>query len=238
MVLLLPAGLMVGTPKYAWAGIAFGGFTVAQVTTGNVFTPNELGYINNAVALILGMAVCLAVIAVLPVTSRARRGESWVRTIGIILPAVARGGIIPRQGADEIVAMLAALLPRLALDRQSEEQFFRGTLGAASLAVELGQLAVLRSDPAMPEDAADALGRFLEQFAIALENLAAVGADRQMRLTEAEGIVAGIRANLSARKLEPGAAARAMLHAGASLRFIADRFYIDRTYLERSFAED
>jgi hypothetical protein len=47
-----------------------------------------------------------------------------------------------------------------------------------------------------------------------------------------------LRADLSERRLAPGAAARSMLRAAASLRFIADRFTIDRAYLERGFAED
>ena len=148
LLVLLPAGLMAGTPSHAWAGIAFGGFTIAEIGTGNIFTPDELAYVNGAAALILGMVICLAVIAVMPVTSYARRGRCWQRGIGTVLPAVARGKTIPRRGAAEIVTMLAALLPRLALARQHDEEFFRGTLGAASTAVELGRLAALRSDPA------------------------------------------------------------------------------------------
>jgi uncharacterized membrane protein YccC len=125
LLVLLPAGLMAGTPSHAWAGIALGGWTVAEVSTGNVFTPDELAFVNTAAALILGMVGCLAVIAIMPVTSRARRGESWRHTIGTILPAVARGGLVPRRGSNEIVAQLAALLPRLALDSRRDEDFFR-----------------------------------------------------------------------------------------------------------------
>jgi uncharacterized membrane protein YccC len=150
LLVLLPAGLMAGTPSHTWAGIAFGGFTIAEVGTANIFTPDELGYVNGAVALILGMVICLAVIAVMPVTSYARRGQCWQRCIGTVLPTVARGKTIPRRGAAEIVTMLTALLPRLALDHQRDEEFLRGTLGAASTAVELGRLAELGSDPAMP----------------------------------------------------------------------------------------
>jgi len=57
-------------------------------------------------------------------------------------------------------------------------------------------------------------------------------------LQEAEAIVAELRADLYAQTLERGAAARSILRAAASLRFIADRFYIDRAYLDRSFAEN
>ena len=238
LLVLLPAGLMAGTPSQAWAGIALGGWIVAEIGFGNVFKPDALAFVNSAVALILGMMGCLAVIAAMPVTSQARRGQSWQRAIGTILPAVARGGIVPRRGANEIVAMLAALLPRLALDQQRDEDFFRGTLSVASSAIELGRLRELKSAPDMPRDAADAIANFLERYAEALESLAASPADHQARVVEAETIVAELRADLSARGLAPGAAARSILRAAASLRFIADRFTVDRVYLERRFAED
>jgi uncharacterized membrane protein YccC len=238
LLALLPAGLMAGTPSHAWAGIALGGWTVAEIGFGNAFKPDELSLVSGAVALILGMIGCLAVIAAMPVTSHARRRQSWQRAIGTILPAVARGGIVPRRGANEIVAMLAALLPRFALDRQRDEDFFRGTLGSASSAIELGRLVALQSDPDMPQNAARAIAHFLPRFAGALESLAASRANRQARIAEAEAIVAELRADLGARALERGAAARSILRAAASLRFIADRFYIDRGYLDRSFAEN
>jgi len=238
LLVLLPAGLMAGTPSHAWAGIALGGWLVAQIGFGNVFKPDALAFVNSAVALILGMMGCLAVIAAIPVTSQARRGQSWQRAIGTILPAVARGGIVPRRGANEIVAMLAALLPRLALDHQRDEDFFRGTLSVASSAIELGRLRELKSAPDMPRDTTRAIAHFLERYADALESLAASRADHRVRVAEAEAIVAELRADLSARGLAPGAATRPMLRAAASLRFIADRFTIDRAYLERGFAED
>jgi uncharacterized membrane protein YccC len=238
LLALLPAGLMAGTPSHAWAGIALGGWTVAEVSVGNVFHPDELAFINSAVALVLGMVGCLAVIAVMPVTSRGRRGESWRQTIGAVLPAVARGTVAPRRATTGIVARLAALLPRLSFDRPRDEHFFRGTLSMASAAGELGRLATLRSDAALPPEAAAAVGHFLERFAVALENIAGSGRDRRARLAEAEAIVAAARAALAAEPLPSRTAARAVLRAAASLRFIADRFDIDRAYLERSSAGD
>jgi uncharacterized membrane protein YccC len=238
LLVLLPAGLLAGTPSHAWAGIALGGWTIAEVGFGNVFKPDELTYVNSAVALVLGMIGCLAVVAAMPVTSYARRWQSWQRAIGTIIPAVARGDIVPRRAANEIVGMLAALLPRLALDRQRDEDFFRGTLSMASSAIELGRLREFGSDPAMPQNAARAIERFLERFANASENLAGSDADRRSCLVEAEAIVAKTRATFAAQTLEPGPAARSMLRAGASLRFIADRFTLDRAYLDRRFAEN
>jgi uncharacterized membrane protein YccC len=238
LLLLLPAGVMAGTPSRSWAGIALGGFTIAQIGTGNRFTPDELAYINSTVALILGMVICLAVIAVLPVTAQPQRELSRQLSLGTILPAVARGTLLPRRGASEIRAMLAALLPRLALDRQRDEDFFRGTLGAASAAIELGRLAEIAADPALPENATRALRRFLAGFASALEDLAANRADRRSGRAEAEAMVVALVADLAAQTLQAGPAARAMLRAGASLRFLADRFYLDRAYFEHGFAGD
>jgi hypothetical protein len=238
LLLLLPAGLMAGTPSHAWAGIAFGGWTIAQAGSGNVFRPDELAYVNNAFALIVGMVICLAVIAVMPVTSYAKRGESWRRAIGIVLPGVARGAINPWRGSSEIVAMLAALLPRLALDRQREHDFFSGTLSAASSTIELGRLRDLASDVGMPPDAARAVAHFLDRFADAMQRLAASNSDHRARLAEAETIVAELHAVLSVQMIAPGASAQAVLRAAASLRFMADRFLIDRSYLERRFSED
>lgn len=238
LLVLLPAGLMVGTPSHALAGIALGGFTIAQISTGNTFVPDELSYINNAAALVLGMLICLAVVAAMPVTSHAQRKQSWQHAIGTVLPAVARGDVLARKGSGAIVDMIAALLPRLTLDCKRDEAFFRGTLGAASSAIELGRLLELKSDPAMPRDVAQALERFLERFASALEYLTRSRTDHKERFGEAEASIAEIHAVLLAHALRPGDAARLILQAGASLRFIADRFDIDRAYLEYGFGKD
>ncbi|WP_374546250.1 FUSC family protein [Rhodoblastus sp.] len=238
MLALLPAGLMAGTPSHAVAGIALGGFTVSQIGVGNVFAPNEMAFVNASAALLIGMAVCLAVLAVMPVTSLARRGQSRAAALGEILPAVARREIVPRRAYDEIVATLAALLPRLALDRPSEDDFLRGALGAASSAIELGRLAEAARAPDMPEQAAQSLEDFLQRFAAALERLAA-SRDPAESVAQAEGLVAQARADLAALPLQPGGAeARAVLGAGASLRFLADRFIIDRAYFAHSDMEN
>jgi uncharacterized membrane protein YccC len=240
LLLLLPAGLMAGTPSHAWAGIALGGWTIAEIGFGNAFRPDELAFVNNAVALILGMIGCLAVIAAIPVTSYARRGQSWQRSIGTILPAVARGRVVPRRGAREIVAMLAALLPRLALGSKHDEDFFRGTLSVASSAIELGRLRDLRSDPDMPENAARHIEIFLGQFADRLESLSRGLANHRTVLVQAEAAVVQLRDDLcaQAQALEPDPAMVSLLHAAAPLRFLADRFQIDRAYLQRELSED
>lgn len=238
LLVLLPAGLMAGTPSRAWAGIALGGWTIAEISSGNIFRPNALTYVNSAVALVFGMVTCLAVIAAIPVTSFAKRGQGWQRAIGEILPAVARGEMLPRRGANEIVSNLASLLPRLALDRERDEDYLRGTLSAASSAIELGRLNDLKSEPQMPVSAAHILEQFLGRFADALQKVASSRRSRRAGLAEAEAVVVEARASLHAQASVSGATAPHVLRAAASLRFIADRFEIDRSYLERKFAED
>ena len=235
LLVLLPAGLMAGTPSHAWAGIALGGWTVAEIGFGNVFKPDELAFVNSAAALILGMIACLAVIAAMPVTSRARRGQSWQRTSAPSFPRWRAAKSCP-PGRDEIVAMLAALLPRLALDPQRDEDFFRGTLSMASSAIELGRLREFKSDAEMP-------GRrrrhraFPRAVCRALEKLAATAPITGPALTRLRhrrrNPHRAFRGGAGAR-----AAARSVLRAAASLHFIADRFEIDRAYLERRFAGD
>jgi uncharacterized membrane protein YccC len=238
VVVLFPAGLMAGAPRQTWMGVALGAFTIAGIGASNVFAPDEVSYINSGVALILGMLGCLMVIAVMPVTSVPRRRQSWARALGYILPAVARGRIPSRRGADKIVEDLAVLLPRLSLGRQGDEDFFRGSLSAASCAVELGHLEGLCADAAVPESIAGSVRSFLEHFASALERIAACGGDPRARVADAERLVGELHAELAAQALEPGAEAAAILRAGACLRFIADRFSIDRAYFERGFVED
>jgi uncharacterized membrane protein YccC len=238
LLLLLPAGLMACTPSHAWAGIALGGWTISEIGFGNVFKPDELAFVNNAVALIIGMIGCLAVIAAVPVTSYARRGQIWQRAIGTILPGVARGRIVPRAGAREIVAMLAALLPRLTLDKKRDEDFFRGTLSMASSAVEIGRLIDIKSAPDMPEGAAHSIDMFLEHFAERLEKLAGNQTSHEADLLGTEVVVVQLRDELAARAPQPGPAAVSVLHAAASLRFLADRLCIDRAFLERDFPKD
>ena len=201
LLVLLPAGLMAGTPSHAWAGIALGGWTVAEIGFGNAFKPDELALVGGAVALILGMIGCLAVIAAMPVTSHARRRQSWQRAIGTILPAVARGGIVPpwrerdRRHVGRSAATLRAGPParRGLFSRDARRRLLGNRTRPAR---------TLGSDPDMPQNAARAIAHFLPRFADALEGVAASRANRQARIAEAEAIVAELRAELGARTLE------------------------------------
>lgn len=238
MVALLPAGLMAGTPAYAWPGIAFGGFIISELGTSNLFTQDVLGFANGAAAILFGMMGSLVLLGVFPVTSRATRARTWNVIMGRLLPEAARGTRTEDIIVAEILAMLGVLLPRLALDRTEEEDFLRGGLGAASASVELGRLARAGQDPAMPPSAARAVAECLTRFAALFEELPRSGADRAALLAQAEAVVAQTRHALASLMLEPGSpAARAAVRAGASLRFIDDRFGIDRPFLLRTFAD-
>ena len=238
IVALLPAGLMAGTPQYAWPGIAFGGFFVSEIGTSNVLQPDELSFVNSAFSLLFGMGICLALLNLFPINSLATRGRVWARTMASLLPAAARGQRHERVVLGEIVAMLAGLLPRLSLDRQGEEDFLRGTLGAASTSLELGRLNRLRRDADLSIEASVIIARFLDQFAAELERLPEAGDTIGTRVAAAQATVRAALEALAALPLEPGSPAAALnVRAGASLRFIADRFDIDRAFLVRSFGE-
>ncbi|QJP17349.1 FUSC family protein [Starkeya sp. ORNL1] len=239
VVALLPAGLMAGTPAYAWPGIAFGGFIISELGTSNLFTQDVSGFVNGGAAILLGMAGSLVLLGVLPVTSRATRARAWNVIVGRLLPEAARGAPPERTIVAEILAMVGVLLPRLALDLQDDEDFLRGGLGAASASVELGRLSRAGQERTMPPAAAHAIAECLTRFAALLEDVARPGADRAAMLAQAEAVVAQARRILAGLVLEPGSpAARAVVRAGASLRFIDDRFGIDRPFLLRSFADE
>lgn len=237
-VLLLPAGLMAGTSQYALPGLAFGLFLSSELGTGNVFQPDELVFFNSVLAQLLGMAICIVLLNLFPVNSLKSRGRSWALALGDLLPQAARGERAGRDVFMQIVAMIAGLLPRLALSEQSEENFLRGMLGSAATALELGHLSELKHDPALPQDAKSIVSVFLDKFADAYGSLPQAGASLIARLAEAETNTRAACTALTSVPLVPGSpAAPLVLRAGASLRFIVDRFDIDKPFLDRSFDE-
>ena len=144
---LLPAGLMMGSPRYAIAGIGFGSFFAAEIGTGNVFQPDPQAYMNNALGLVFGMGVCLIVAAgLMPIDSAGARRRAWAAIIRA-LPVAARGERPERAVAGDIFAVLGGLLPRLDLDKPGDETLLRGALGAASTSMELWRLHDRKDDP-------------------------------------------------------------------------------------------
>lgn len=236
-VALLPAGLAMGTPRFAIAGSGFGAFFVLQIGTSNVFQPDAQLYMNDALGLVLGMAAVLVVaVGLLPVDAPAARRRAWAAMMQA-LPIAARGERPERAIAGEIFATLGDLLARLDLDKPGDEVMLRGSLGAASVSMELWRLHDGKDDPAMPVPARDAVAACLVSLADAFARLPGRRSRRAEIVAKAEAAVATARAALAALPLEAGTpASRLVLRAAASLRFIADRFGIDRPFLLRSFA--
>ncbi len=228
---LLPAGLMAGSPPWAAAGAAFGSFFMSEISPGNLAAPNETAIVDGGLALVLGMVICMAALAIMPLTSRSARSRVRVRTLAEILPAVARGSLAPGQASGEILTALAALLPRLAAGRDADDAFLRGTLGAASCTVELGRLTRLLRTGSLPPPARSALAEGLEGFAAAMNNIGAAATD-PAALAAAQSAIDATRAALAA--LPPAgdsAGQAAVLRAGAALRFISGRFVLDGPFL-------
>lgn len=233
---LLPAGLAMGTPRFALAGAGFGAFFVLEIGTANVFQPDAQLYMNDAVGLVLGMAAVLMVaVGLLPVDAPAARRRAWAAMMQA-LPVAARGARPERAIAGEIFATLSDLMARLDLDKPGDEIMLRGSLAAASVSMELWRLNDGKDDPAMPAPARDAIAACLESLADAFARLPGRRSRRPEIVAGAEAAVAAARAALAALPLEAGTpATRLVLRAAASLRFIADRFGIDRPFLLRSF---
>ncbi len=233
---LLPAGLMMGSPRYAIAGMGFGSFFAAEIGTGNVFQPDPQAYMNNALGLVFGMGVCMIVAAgLMPIDSAGARRRAWAAIIRA-LPVAARGERPERAVAGDIFAVLGGLLTRLDLDKPGDETLLRGALGAASTSMELWRLHDRKDDPAMPAPARAAIEACLDHLAEAFSRLAERRAKRPEIVADAETAVLTARTALAALPLEPGSpAARMVVRAAASLRFIGDRFGIDRPFLLRSF---
>lgn len=236
-LLLLPAGLMMQSPRVAPSGMFFAIFVLMQLATGNGFAPDELAFVNSAAGLLIGAAIGLAMLLLFPVTSQPQRGRSWRRIIGEILPAVARGAAPPRPAADEIVALLVGLLPRLALERQADDEFLRGGLGAASAAHELGRLARVGALP--PGDEAAAIGLFLRRLASILEKIARGRAEeRPVWLAEAGKAVDAARAQLAQAPRQTAELTQSLLQADAALCFISDCFDVDRAFFLQGASEN
>jgi uncharacterized membrane protein YccC len=237
-IVMVPAGLLIGTPRFSLVGIGFGSIFIIQIATGNRFQPDAQAYANASVGMLLGMATCLAVIAgLMPVDPLAIRQRAW-RAVMRALPAAARGEDRERPVATDILSILITLLPRLDLDRAAEETTLRGLLGSASMSVELDHLHGCCNDLALPPHARDAIRMCMETLADSFAKLAGHLPGQTAVVGEAEASVATARAALASASVEPGSeAAREILRAAASLRFVSDRFSLDRPFLLGSFGD-
>ena len=230
---LVPLGLLIGTPRYASSAGTFTIYFVAAAATANVYAPDPLDFANFCFGLVFGMFVCLMVARLIPVSGEASRRHAYQRAIGTLLPQAASGCRPARPVAREIIDLLAGVLPRLKLAVARDAVFLQGMLASASSARELGRLRLAMADPAMPEAARAALGQGLDRLAALFSRLPGMGRDREGPLEDGRQAINQMWAALE--QLAPAAgspAARAVLEAASSLRFLSDRFQIDHGFLQ------
>jgi len=238
LVVLVPLGLLIGTPRYGSSAGTFAIYFVAAATTANVYTPDPFGFVNFCFGLVFGMFVCLMAARLIPVTSRASRRHAYRHTVGRLLPAAASGGRPERHIAREIVDLLSPLLPRLNLGFRSDEMFLRGMLASASSAHELGRLRRASADPAMPEAGQVALDQGLARLAALFARLPTLRGDRKAALGEGQAVIGEMWGALEQLTLPAGSPeARVVLEAASSLRFLADRFQLDQGFLQLTLTD-
>jgi uncharacterized membrane protein YccC len=235
-IVLFPAGLLIGTPRFAFFGVGFGAFFIVGMTGSNEFDPNAKLFVNNAVALLLGLVAFIFVSsAILPISPRLIRRQAWIKVV-MAMATAARGPRTDRAAGRDILIVLAELLSRLNLSHQEDEDFLRGCLGAASTCHEIGRLSRLSREPGMPPAIAEAINGWLETVAAMYESL-------RMRhipgplLARGEAATRHLYSQLSAAPLSPHSdQARLVIQAAACLRFVIDHFDSDRVFLQHGFA--
>lgn len=232
-VVLIPTGIIMLIPRYAFLATAFAAFFLSQLGLSNVPSFDTATYIDNAIGLLLGLAAgVLAIDLILPYNPATTRRREWADVVAA-LPAAARGER-PEIGARlPIQLALLKLMPRLDLTVHSDDEILGGSFGAASMSLELVRLRNRIADPAFPAGARDAVAACLDTLARDFEQLVQGEslADRVKIMDEASRAVAAARTSLAA---EPPMIALA--HALASLRFIADRLDIDRPFLTQTLS--
>lgn len=236
---LLPAGLLIGSPRYAKSAGTFTIFYLAAAATGNVFTPDPLSLANFCSALVFGMFICLMVARLMPTTAEVPRRRALRYTLNVLLPEAARGARPASRAGREIVDLLGALLPGLSLARPEHDILLRGMLACATGARELDRLRQAADDPATPEPARKALDEGLRHFAALLVALPGADSSREATSRAARDTLARMWAAISMSDAPPGSqAAVAVVNAAASLRFLDDRLVRDHAFLNLAFIDE
>ncbi|WP_371348842.1 FUSC family protein [Ancylobacter sp. IITR112] len=231
LAVLVPAGLLIATPRYARTAGTFTIFYVAAAATGNVFTPDPLDFANFCFGLAFGMFVCLMVVRLVPATARASRRRAVDRALGVLLPEVARGQRAPRAAAREILGSLGALLAQLTPARPAHDRLLRGLLACAASAGELGRLREAADSPALPPPLRAAIAEGLERFAGALAPGGRGDGTAAAPPTAPAESFAPLRAALAQTEARPGAAPASLLaEVAASLCFLEDRTLRDQAF--------
>lgn len=238
-IVLVPAGLFIGTPRYARSAGTFTIFFVAAAATGNVFAPDPLTFANFCFGLIFGMLVCLMVARLVPATAKGPRREAVRHTLRVLLPTAARGERAPSQVARQIIGLLGTLLPQLSLARAEHDQLLRGMLACASGARELGRLRQAGNDPALPEPARRAIGDGLQRFAALFAAFPLPARARAATSHAAQEALEMMWSALEATDFKSDSpAAHIVMEAATSLRFLEDRFVRDHAFLDLAFVDE
>ena len=241
-VVLIPIGIIMLIPRYAFLATAFAAFFLSQLGLSNVPSFDTSSYIDNSIGLLLGLAAgVFAIELILPYDPATARRREWAAVVAA-LPAAARGERAEIGARLPIQLALLKLMPRLDLTVHSDDEILGGSFGAASMSLELVRLRNRIAQPAFPPDARGAVTACLDTLAQAFEQLVqATGpADRARIMDEASSAVAAARTRLA---IEPPMTTRTvsadtieLAHALSSLRFIADRLDIDRPFLTRTLS--
>ena len=233
VLVLFPAGLMMGTPRLSFFAVGFAAFFIVGVASANQFDPNVKSYLNNAAALLLGLVAFLVVsTAILPVSPRMIRRRAWTKVVGA-MASTARGTRTGRVAAQNVLTVLAELLLRLDLTRPREEELLRGCLGAASTCREIGLIFRMNEEPEMPPAIAKAVRDWLGVIAMMYEDLQGPGAAAPIT-ARGEAATRDLYRGLAAAPVPAGSPqARLVIQVAASLRFVLDRFESDRAFLAR-----
>jgi uncharacterized membrane protein YccC len=238
-LVLIPAGLLMTKPQYAFPAAVFSAFFATQVGLANVPSFDVGSYVDSSIGLLVGLcAGVLAISLIVPYDPAQPRRSEWVDVVAA-LPGAARGQRPERGARLPILLALLKLMPRLDLTRHDDDEIMSGSFGAASMSLELVRLRNRIDGPAFPADAAGPIDDCLDRLARQFDRLAETEDSTVLTqaIDEAAASVASARAAVAALPKEPGAAPTIELaHAQSSLHFIADRLDIDRAFLTRTIS--
>ncbi|WP_422003418.1 FUSC family protein [Reyranella sp.] len=227
-IVMIPVGMFMTNATWGMIATAFAAFYASQLGLSNLPSFDTATYVDGSLGLLLGLAAgVLAIELILPYDHGAMRRREW-REVLTALPGAARGERPERGARTPILLALLRLMPRLDLRRPADDEVMNGSFGAASMSLELARLRARLASPDLPDAARSALAACLEHLAAGFERL------RRTEMPAARGaVVDDCLAAVDATRatLRDASATIDVLHALASLRFLADRLAIDRAFL-------
>lgn len=233
LVVLVPLGVLIGTPRFGASTGTFTIYFVAAVTTGNVYDPDPLGFANFCAGLIFGMFVCLVVARLLPVTAQASRQQAYRHAIAVLLPEAASGGRPARRVGRDIIDLLAGVLPRLKLNAHEDALFLRGMLASASAAIDLGGLRRVVAAPDLPEATRAELDAGIARLMSLFARSPGVTTAREAQRSESRDTIQRMGAALE-QAFSPGTPAlHIAVRAAASLRGLSEVLEPDHAVPQR-----